>query len=1037
MTDLPPLVADDFSAVFEALHGYEPFPWQTALARQVCEQGRWPSLLDIPTGAGKTAVLDIALFHLAVEADKARERRAPLRIALVVDRRIVVDDAFRRAQEIAERLRSASDAALAAMSARLQHLAGEGAPPVQAHRLRGGLPLDFDWARSPRQPLLITSTVDQVGSRLLFRGYGVSPRMRPVHAGLIGSDCLILIDEAHLAEPFRQTLNWVAHYRKAASRDTSDPSGFTILSATSGDTAGDRFTLTAEEREADPAGSSPASKLRNRLAARKPARLVGPSKDLVEDMADQTREVLDSLKSSVSCPAIAVIANRVGRAREISQKLRNEFQEQGEGGETEADVELLIGPSRPLDRERIVGRLQPIRTGAERALTKPLIVVATQCLEVGADLDFDGLVSECAALDALRQRFGRVNRKGRDIEAAAVILAAKADLTKKARKDGDPVYGTALAATWDWLQAEAEAALEAEPAGTIDFGIEKLDQRLADLEDSAPLLTRKPSAPVLCPAHLDLLLQTHPVPEPDLDIGLFLHGPQRAMADVQVVWRGDLTRADLEDEGMSSQFLETLAALPPRTGEVLRVPIWALRGLLARQDVQTGGGNGADEEIADTPHAVASEQVDRQSRAPVIRWAGLDDDRTGVITPDAIRPGDTLVLPAAYGGCKDYGWAPDSQEPVRDLADKAAEPFRHRNFAIRLHANVLAGDVEGEDEDAKRVWAKRCQRLEARLVEALADAGPNDARSVLNAVLEDSQLPLDEATSARLEGLKSVPDRIELLLRARTLADGTSEAFAATLHAPRGIRETKPSAADRNAAQPSTEADVWSVTAEHAVSLDGHSRQVERVAEEFATALGLDENSIADIATAAYLHDLGKLDPRFQLSLAGGRQWNRPDDERILAKSGRQFSPSAFERSKEAAGLPKGWRHEALSVDLARQHPRFRDASDKALVLYLIGTHHGYGRPWFLHRDKTNEEGRTHSADLLDVTAWQTGLGPQHPEFDFEGHDWPALAATVTEKYGAWRLAVMEAVLRLADHRASAEPAAAAWAGNKESVAAE
>ena len=50
----------------------------------------------------------------------------------------------------------------------------------------------------------------------------------------------------------------------------------------------------------------------------------------------------------------------------------------------------------------------PSHTGndEERAAAAPLMVVATQCLEVGVDLDLDGLVTQAAPLDALRQRFG-------------------------------------------------------------------------------------------------------------------------------------------------------------------------------------------------------------------------------------------------------------------------------------------------------------------------------------------------------------------------------------------------------------------------------------------------------------------------------------------------------------------------------------------------------------------------------------------------------------------------------------------------------
>lgn len=1057
-----PLTVDDFPAFFKAIHGHEPFPWQTRLLRDHVAVDGWPRQgLALPTGSGKTAAMDVALFHLALEADRlqvgasasGQARRAPVRIAFVVDRRLVVDDAHARARKLAAALADPTDPVLRRVAARLQLLAGPDAPPLIARRLRGGLPLEGDWARSPTQPTILTATVDQIGSRLLFRGYGVSDRMKPIHAGLIGDDCLILLDEAHLVEPFRQTLAAVELYNGPNWRAEGTPAArwnYVILSATPGamvETAAAPFGLDAEDA-ANPV-------LRARIGASKPARLIGGDKidtGADESDADQASEAelrgrvnvlvreaaitLDRLRAAgVERPAIGVVVNRVARARAVFEALRQHYPvtdtDAGQAATTVA-IELLIGPARSAEREEIVaGALDPIRTGAVRELAQPLFVVATQCIEAGVDIDLDGLVTEAAPLDALRQRFGRLNRSGRPIQPMAAIVAMKSDLAARA---DDAVYGTALRQSWLWLAEQAGKPATKAEAPTIDFGIDALDRRLAEHPAPAAALAAKPDAPVLMPAHLDLFAATWPMPATTPDLGLFLHGPRLQPAGVNLAWRADVDAAWMDD---AAKVRQLLSKAPVRSGETIELPVWTVRRWLEAAEGRRMPA--ALSGLADI--ATAEPDEARSSARPrqrlVFRWTG--DDRSGFIAPDKIRPGDTIIVPTRFGGVDRYGWDPANLAPATDVAAAAGKPYRARRMAVRLAPMLLAPPIDVPDDIGARERDVRIKAAEAegavlasRLAVKLAEMGRHRWRQIVEKDADGrhdgdfAKLPpavRDELTLLCEKG-RGIEIDTDIYGRVSD-ADPTRSGLprGAVLFAAQGLRDV---AAGSDAAPPSaTESDAeGSRRAPEPMPLARHLGDVARVARATAGRAGLADGVIEDIVLAARLHDLGKADPRFQAMLAGGDPFAR-DGEVLLAKSTVADRPGkAAGRRQRSVELPDRWRHEALSVRMAIEHAAFAAARDPALVLWLIGSHHGRGRPLFPHADPLDAERRSLDlpAEIGGPLTLEAGHGPQSPAFDWHGRDWPTLMAELQAKYGVFGLARLEMILRLADHRASDTP---------------
>ena len=952
------LAPGDFAAFFGEVHGHAPFPWQRVLLERVAAEGVWPDKLDLPTGAGKTAAIDVAVFHLALEASRGAARLAPVRIVFVVDRRLVVDDAFERARRIERAIREPTGPATVAVAEALRALALDG-PPLLARRLRGGIPREDDWARTPSQPTVLCSTVDQVGSRLLFRGYGLSDSMKPVHAGLIGSDCLLLLDEAHLSEPFRQTLGWVQRYRSTAWRESTSaaPWGVALLTATPGADGGARFSLDQDPHDLD----SKHPVLQRRLLARKQARLI----QVADEGARVQRFVVEVQAAlAAGARAVGVVCNRVNRARVAFEALRNELDVGA------VDIVLLIGPARPVDRDQVAETLAPIRTGSKRELVRPLVIVATQCMEAGVDIDLDALFTEAAPLDALRQRFGRLNRDGRDMRASAAIVACKDEVGARAH---DAVYEGALRESWRALKEAADAPRKREDP-SVDFGLAHFF-----VPSSAASLAPRPDAPVLMPAHVDLLAQTSPIPAADPEVALYLHGPARQPDAITVVWRADLMD-DMDDETTS----RLLALMPPRSAEAIGLPLWAVRRwLIAPPD---GRAARHEDLLADVPVA-EPEEIDPLARSRrVFRWCGLDE-RSQWTGARALRPGDTIVVPASHGGIDAYGWHPDSTAQATDVAEEAAAGFRGRRFAVRVAPGLL-GDVVTPD-------------VLTDLLAALRHASWSDLRVALLA------LPVPDERCALLRLLDGAR-----LRRGGAAVEVDFDAYGTTAAGePRGVvfiapRGVAGGAEGEEGRANATEDDASGSLVGQAQTLAEHSAEVEDKAEAFARAAGLSDDRVTDLRLAGFLHDQGKRDMRFQRWLHFGDPLGAdPDDEStVLAKSGRVLPPAA----REKVGLPPRWRHEALSVRFASAHPRLAEARDPDLVLWLVGTHHGFGRPLFPH------------ADPLEAPP---EVGPQSLAFNWRALDWPALAEVLKARYGAWELARMEAVLRLADHRASEEAA--------------
>ncbi len=966
-----------FKEYFRALWGYDPFPWQERLAA-LLEHGVWPGWITLPTGTGKTTALDIAIYALAQQAHlPASERKAPVRIVFAVNRRIVVDEAFDRAKKIATALKSALaalDHPLHSVALALQSLAGgNDAPPLETYPLRGATYTDHAWTRSAIQPLIITTTLDQLGSRLLFRGYGCSVGARPLHAALLTYDALLLLDEAHTSRAFSETLQGVTKWRKNANESLKLPFASVQLTATPPKDANDPFELNDEDK------THPV--IAARLAAKKPTALLtiagAIAKDRHKKIAAECENVIkelfaDDVQRHVR--RILIVVNRVATATQIHEILTRKDQAHG------CEVELLTGGLRPLDRDALITRMvnhHQLQSGAPTSDVPKLILVATQCVEVGADFDFDALITELAPLDALRQRFGRLNRYGRSVITPAWILAPEEALESADEKKSDPLYGTCLPAVWAWLQQHQTG---------LDMGLIGYDA-IKPCADALPgLLAPSPSAPILLPAHLDLLCQTSPAPHHEPEPALYIHGTQRDFPTVSAVLRAGLY--DAEQNSLTQEAAEIIKAIPPLSTEAATVHLLHARRWLL------GDLTSSD---CDAPAQVGNEKEPRQkgSMPPALRY--VNGEVLPLNDPGELRPGDVLIFPVE---------TPDLSLLIPGL------PSDCMQFDQIESAHLLA-----RDKVLLCLSEKRLKRIRQTLNPATQDQWDD----MFVPLREAEQALVDEGAKqpfCKVEWQRMLPSLIQLLAtqlpdpiwHLATIANGK---WQIEEHPGGGIIARNPSRVGST---------LWPIESDEigkqgnagpsGVSLANHQAGVEARLAAVGAKLGLSSAILTTLTHAARYHDVGKADPRFQAWLQGCNVWEGAVKE-LVAKS--DYPSNLIPRYQKISKIPDGFRHELLSTLIVGSSALAANHPERDLLLHLLASHHGYCRA--SAPVVPDDDPESFTVSIEDETCQYVGSSAPLANF---ANGVPERFWKLTRRFGWWGLAYLETLLRLADQRESA-----------------
>lgn len=864
-----------FEQFFKMATGHNPYKWHVKVNKCLLDN-EWYEQLACNTGYGKTNLIVIWLYCIYTQINQGKDRNVPIRLHFVIDRRAVVDDNFRFMRDIQRRLKP--------------FLLENNLPVFNIFKLRGGLsPYERKSCGDINIPTITMSTVDQYGSRLLYKSYGSSVKVRSWHAGLAYFDSLLIVDEAHL-----NSLRPLIQQIRDIQGNKLDVMPLKVIEMTATHKTNDScFPLTEE----DFSDLSHRNKKKALIVAEKD-KFKFNTKLVASLLKKQVREVREKqVRSIPTC--IAVVCNTVSTARERYNEIKNDIKNDIKG----CLVYLIHGQNRPhiLTSRKSKKMYSLLKHPGKR--TKPIVCVCTQTLEVAMDFDFDHMITDYCPIDCLGQRAGRVNRAGeiKDLKSEVHLVEAP-----KNTKQEYLVYGELIIKAKEFLKDKKQLPLDISE------------------EDKKNLFTEDIEYPYLTKDDVERLIETNP--ENNISIDNYLHGIRDVDYYAFVVFRDWL-----ELSSLNRKCVKEVELVGVKSAELIKVPIKDLKE--TGDDVKEIGWH----------HCV----IKRYNKYFAAQLSDVQPDDI-VLVSNKLRCFHPI-----------NGW--DKQEekylPTDVYNECGGLIYERGNFQNSSDSEII-----------KNVSTKHKKALRKTAIKMVLDK--EGFKSTFAALKKLGDLKWQKLLN---EALK----KVVLLIKERT-NDGV------LLYSKRDDVYTNKVCNEfiKNKYR----------------TLEAHTNRVKDFAIKNVEFLNLNFKKLFE--DAALYHDLGKVDYRFQDVMYAGKPRN---DNEYLGKS---LGPT----NSRVLGLNQ--RHEFLSLQILKDSGILEKYSDrKDLLEHLIGTHHGFYRPYAPIRkdDKFCPEPEfTFMNRVYNMKKQFDGF--LNPHFH-----------NLNEEFGPWGLSLLETCFRLADHHASDE----------------